>query len=86
VFYIIKEVVMIAGNEELLFFIKYKEGTDIKKKRNMLKTQTQSKQLKIYNSLQWKKYRYAVRQMCSPEPQVSVFSDESVNSTQMQSS
>jgi hypothetical protein len=46
VFYIIKEVVMIAGNEELLFFIKYKEGTDIKKKRNMLKTQIHCKQFK----------------------------------------
>jgi preprotein translocase subunit SecA len=61
VFYIIKEAVMVTGNKELLFNIKYKEHIDIKKKRNMLKTQTQSKPFKIYNSLPLKKDRYAVR-------------------------
>jgi hypothetical protein len=53
---------MVTGINELLFNVKYNEHIDMKKKRNMLKTQTQCKQFKMYNSLQWKKDRYAVRQ------------------------
>jgi predicted ribosome quality control (RQC) complex YloA/Tae2 family protein len=72
---------MVTGINKLLFNVKYSEHIDMKKKRNMLKTQTQCKQFKMYNSLQWKKDRYAVRQTWAPGPQVSVFPDESVNST-----